>query len=69
MANRGPDTNGSGWYVTLAPATHLDGGYTIFGHVIEGMDVVEGLSLRDPSQNPDAPPGDLIQSVTIEVSE
>ncbi len=68
MANRGPDTNGSGWYVTLAPATHLDGGYTIFGRVIEGMDVVEGLTLRDPSQNPDAPPGDLIQSVTIEES-
>ena len=69
MANRGPDTNGSGWYVTLGPAVNLDGGYTIFGRVVEGMDVVEGLTLRDPSTNPDADPGDVMESVTIEVSE
>ncbi|MFN2136354.1 MAG: peptidylprolyl isomerase [Candidatus Promineifilaceae bacterium] len=69
MANRGPNTNGSGWYITLAPATHLDGGYTIFGRVIEGMDVVEGLTLRDPSANPDAPPGDVVESVQIEISD
>jgi cyclophilin family peptidyl-prolyl cis-trans isomerase len=69
MANRGPDTNGSGWYITLGPATNLDGDYTIFGRVVEGMDVVEGITLRDPSANPDAPPGDVIESVTIEVSD
>lgn len=69
MANRGPDTNGSGWYITLAPATHLDGGYTIFGRVIEGMEVVENLTRRDPANNPDAPPGDVMASVTIEISE
>jgi len=69
MANRGPDTSGSGWYVTLAPAQHLDGGYTIFGRVVEGLDVIEGLTPRDPAANPDAPPGDLIESVTIEVDE
>ena len=45
MANRGPDTNGSGWYITLGPAVNLDGGYTIFGRVLEGMKVVEGLTL------------------------
>lgn len=66
MANRGPDTNGSGWYITLAPAPHLDGGYTIFGRVVEGIEVVEGLTLRDPASNPDAPPGDTIESITIE---
>jgi cyclophilin family peptidyl-prolyl cis-trans isomerase len=69
MANRGPDTNGSGWYITLGPAVNLDGDYTIFGRVVEGMDIVEGLTLRDPATNPDAPPGDAIESITIEISD
>jgi cyclophilin family peptidyl-prolyl cis-trans isomerase len=69
MANRGPDTNGSGWYVTLGPAVNLDGGYTIFGRVIEGMEVVENITLRDPASNPDAPPGDVMESVTIEITD
>jgi cyclophilin family peptidyl-prolyl cis-trans isomerase len=66
MANAGPDTNGSQWYITLGDVSQLDGGYTIFGRVIEGMDVVEAISARDPSRNPGAPPGDVITSITIE---
>ena len=66
MANSGPNTNGSQWYVTLGDVSELDGRYTIFGRVIEGMDVVEGLMPRDPSQNPEAPPGDRIARVIIE---
>ena len=42
------------------------GVYTIFGQVIQGMDVVENLTPRDPSQAGDLPPGDKILSVTIE---
>lgn len=66
MANAGADSNGSQFFITLAPASNLDGSYTIFGQVIEGMDVVKSLTVRDPSQNADLPPGDLIVKVTIE---
>ena len=44
----------------------LDGKYTVFGEVIEGMDVAEKLTPRDPDQNPNAPPGDRMIKVTIE---
>ena len=66
MANSGPDTNGSQWYVTLGDVSELDGSYTIFGRVAEGMDVVQAITPRDPSVDPNAPPGDKIESVTIE---
>jgi cyclophilin family peptidyl-prolyl cis-trans isomerase len=66
MANAGPDSNGSQFFITYIPSPQYDGDYTIFGQVIEGMDVLESLSLRDPSQSFDLPPGDSILSVTIE---
>ncbi|MBU8913832.1 MAG: peptidylprolyl isomerase [Spirochaetales bacterium] len=47
MANSGPDTNGSQFYVTLGPAPHLDGGYNVFGRVIRGMEVVREIAVGD----------------------
>jgi cyclophilin family peptidyl-prolyl cis-trans isomerase len=66
MANSGPDTNGSQFFITFAPAPHLDGGYTLFGEVIEGLEVAEQLTPRDPAQNANLPPGDRILSIEIE---
>jgi cyclophilin family peptidyl-prolyl cis-trans isomerase len=64
MANSGPEHNGSQFFITFGPASNLDGGYTIFGQVISGMDVVSSITLRDPQQNPTFP-GDAMESVTI----
>jgi cyclophilin family peptidyl-prolyl cis-trans isomerase len=63
MANAGPDTNGSQFFITFGPADWLNGGYTIFGQVVEGMDVVNSITLRDP--NTATTPGDVIETITI----
>ena len=64
MANAGRDTNGSQFFITFAPAEFLNGDYTIFGQVIDGMDVVNGITRRDPMKNPSFT-GDVIESITI----
>ena len=66
MANAGPNTNGSQWFVTFSAQPDLNGRHAIFGKVIEGMEVVESITRRDPAGDPNAPPGDKILSITIE---
>ena len=64
MANAGLNTNGSQFFITFAPADFLNGGYTIFGQVVEGIDVVNSITRRDPDQSPSFT-GDVIKSITI----
>ena len=66
MANAGPNTNGSQFFITFAPLEQLDGKYTIFGEVIKGLDVAKTLTARDPSKEGELPMGDKILSVSIE---
>lgn len=64
MANAGRDTNGSQFFITFGPAEFLNGNYTIFGQVIQGMDVVNSITKRDPDTAPTFT-GDAIESITI----
>jgi cyclophilin family peptidyl-prolyl cis-trans isomerase len=64
MANAGPDTNGSQFFIMFGAYGLSENDYTIFGQVISGMDVVNSLTLRDPQQNPNFT-GDAIETITI----
>ena len=64
MANSGPNTNGSQFFITFVPTPHLDGGHAVFGEVVEGMDVVNSISPRDPATAIQA--GDVIYTILIE---
>ena len=66
MANAGVDTNGSQFFITLAPAENLDGGYTIFGQVTEeSMDNLEQITIRDPQTATDFDDATIIYGIEI----
>ena len=68
MANAGPDTNGSQFFITFGPTQNLNGGYTAFGEVIEGKEVLGKITRRDPQTQP-ATPGDTLYTVLIEETD
>jgi cyclophilin family peptidyl-prolyl cis-trans isomerase len=65
MANAGRNTNGSQFFITLAPTPWLDGKHAVFGQVVKGIDVLRSIAVRDPDKA--RTPGDAIK--TIEITE
>ncbi len=68
MANRGANTNGSQFFITFGPTDWLNNLHTIFGKVIEGEEILNQITRRDPQVDPNAP-ADTLYTVLIEESD
>jgi len=66
MANAGPNTSGSRFFITYKALPEFNGQYTIFGQVLSGMDVLESLTPRDAQIGVETPPGDRLTGIEIE---
>jgi cyclophilin family peptidyl-prolyl cis-trans isomerase len=66
MLNSGPDTSGSQFFITYAPAIQYNGQYTIFGQVLSGMEVLKKLTPRDAQPGTETPPGDELIHISVE---
>ena len=65
MAHAGKDTGGSQFFLTFRPTTHLDGRHTVFGRVVEGMDVLAKIQRRDPQRRGQPDPDKIVKAVVL----
>ena len=68
MANAGPNTNGSQFFITVVPTPHLTGAHTIFGRVVSGQEIMTNISTVRTDRNDRPTEPVIIQSIEISIS-